>query len=194
VTFAIFNKYPNPFAKHVLTSDVIDRYVDPDTGILHTTRLFTKEGKLPKWSVKMFNIKEAYILEVSELDPRNRTFKTVTRNLSHTKLMLIEETQIVSPYAAPDSALDETSAEVLVVPIPAVDGSLPARVGNAAGTTAIHITARILSSFGFQAIRSKLEAFGVSQIKENTLRVSDFLLREERGEASVEGSMPFNAQ
>jgi hypothetical protein len=49
VTQAIWCKYPNPFAAHVLTADVIDRSVDPSTGILTTTRLMLKEGKLPKW-------------------------------------------------------------------------------------------------------------------------------------------------
>lgn len=33
VTSAIFQKYPNPFASHVLTSDVIERRVDPETGV-----------------------------------------------------------------------------------------------------------------------------------------------------------------
>lgn len=48
-TKAVWQKYPNPFASHVLSSDVIERRVDPETGILHTTRLFLKKGKVPKW-------------------------------------------------------------------------------------------------------------------------------------------------
>ena len=31
VTNAIWQKYPNPFAAHVLSSDVIDRYLDKQT-------------------------------------------------------------------------------------------------------------------------------------------------------------------
>ncbi len=48
VSLAVFMKYPNPFAAHVLASDVIDRFVD-ETGRLHTTRLFLKRGAVPKW-------------------------------------------------------------------------------------------------------------------------------------------------
>lgn len=43
VTFGILNKYPNPFASHVLTADVIERRVD-ENGLIHTKRLFTKKG------------------------------------------------------------------------------------------------------------------------------------------------------
>jgi len=32
VTAALWQKYPNPFAAHVLTNDVIERFVDPETG------------------------------------------------------------------------------------------------------------------------------------------------------------------
>lgn len=37
VTLAIFLKYPNPFASHVLASDVIERYVDLQTGRIEKT-------------------------------------------------------------------------------------------------------------------------------------------------------------
>lgn len=42
VTLAVFNKYPNPFAKHVLSADIIDRYIGQD-GKLRTTRLLVKK-------------------------------------------------------------------------------------------------------------------------------------------------------
>ena len=55
VTLAVFMKYPNPFASHVLASDVIERFIDSN-GCLHTSRLFLKEGAVPKWgrSVRSF--------------------------------------------------------------------------------------------------------------------------------------------
>ncbi len=43
VTIAIFQKYPNPFASHVLTSDVIDQYVDLETGVLHDYLIYSKQ-------------------------------------------------------------------------------------------------------------------------------------------------------
>ncbi|KAJ3063817.1 hypothetical protein HDU98_000394 [Podochytrium sp. JEL0797] len=166
VTFSIFNKYPNPFASHVLTADVIDRHWDPDTGILHTTRLFTKEGRLPKWSTKMFKIKEAYILEISELNPTTKTLKTVTRNLSHAKLMLVEETQTVTPAVAASTG----DSEVVSIPGTFDKGSFAG--GGGGGETAIHITARIISNMGWPVIQKRIEAFGASKIRENTMRSS----------------------
>jgi hypothetical protein len=55
VTLAIWQKYPNPFASHVLTADVIERFVD-EKGRIHTKRLFTKKGKLPSWGAKVSEI------------------------------------------------------------------------------------------------------------------------------------------
>ena len=65
VTLAFWLRYPNPFASHgtfnssmlhctlltsiiVLAVDVLDRYVD-ENGVLKTTRLVLKKGKVPKW-------------------------------------------------------------------------------------------------------------------------------------------------
>lgn len=49
VTYAFWLRYPNPFASHVLGCDVLDRSVDPVTGVLRTTRLILKKGVLPRW-------------------------------------------------------------------------------------------------------------------------------------------------
>lgn len=49
VTYAFWLRYPNPFASHVVGCDVIDRHVDPVTGVLRTTRLILKQGVLPRW-------------------------------------------------------------------------------------------------------------------------------------------------
>lgn len=48
VTLAMFLKYPNPFSVHVISADVIDRYVD-SFGRLCTTRLIHKKGSIPNW-------------------------------------------------------------------------------------------------------------------------------------------------
>jgi hypothetical protein len=96
---AIWQKYPNPFASHVLSSDVIDRYIDQKTGVLYTTRLLTKKGKLPSWGAKLFNMKEAYILETSSVDPVSRKMITTTRNLSHKKILLVQEQMTITELA-----------------------------------------------------------------------------------------------
>ncbi|KAJ3126578.1 hypothetical protein HK100_010187 [Physocladia obscura] len=127
----------------------------------------------------MFRIKEGFFLETSELDPRSKTFKTVTRNVSHAKVLLIEETQVVSPCFI--SSVVERSGED-VEKIPGIDSNIT----NAYETqgTSIHITAKILqkgswmagySNFG-GSLRKKLVDFGVDKIRENTMKSSKALI------------------
>ncbi|WWC58065.1 uncharacterized protein I303_100600 [Kwoniella dejecticola CBS 10117] len=74
---AFFLRYPNPFARHVLSVDVLSRDVDPSTGQVHTTRLILKRGILPKWATKWLPAAatsggrglDAWILEHSVVDP-----------------------------------------------------------------------------------------------------------------------------
>ncbi|KAG4104564.1 MSF1-domain-containing protein [Neocallimastix lanati (nom. inval.)] len=93
LTLAIWSKYPNPHSSHVATSDVVDRYVDPKTGYLYTTRLFLKRANLPKWGRKLVSNNEAYVIEHSIVRPNQGSMVVSTKNLSHAKLLLIEETQ-----------------------------------------------------------------------------------------------------
>ncbi|KAI9296381.1 MSF1-domain-containing protein [Neoconidiobolus thromboides FSU 785] len=92
VSFAFWLRYPNPFASHVLGSDVIDRYIDNE-GILHTTRIILKKGKLPKWGENLIKTPEAYIIEETTVDPKNQILVSKTKNLNHARVMKVEETQ-----------------------------------------------------------------------------------------------------
>ncbi|TPX35914.1 hypothetical protein SmJEL517_g01782 [Synchytrium microbalum] len=171
VTAAIWQKYPNPFARHVLTADVIERTTDPVTGksyaeqegerrlymnaasrlrlrIMHTTRLFTKAGMMPKWGRTFFNVAgTAYIIEHSTIDPITRVMTTQTRNLSHSKLMLVLETQRIRPHHEnPDWTVADTEA-------------------------------KIISNTAFAPLRGRVEEFGVSKFRENCIKSSNGLLR-----------------
>ena len=64
VTIAFFNRYPNPYASHVLSIDTLSRHVDEE-GKLVSTRLIKKKGVM----------------------------LTYTRNLDHTKIIKVEEYQ-----------------------------------------------------------------------------------------------------
>ncbi|GME76666.1 unnamed protein product [[Candida] boidinii] len=90
-TLAYFNRYPNPFASHVLSTDTIEKFID-EQGKLHQTKLIWKTGRLPKW-VKPFlgKISRSLIIEKSIVDPVNKTMKTYTSNLDHTSIIRIEE-------------------------------------------------------------------------------------------------------
>ncbi|KAJ3302865.1 hypothetical protein HDV03_004495 [Kappamyces sp. JEL0829] len=141
VTLAIWKKYPNPFASHVLTADVVESFTD-ELGILHTTRLFTKKGKLPSWGASLLSIPEAYILEVSTVDPKTKTMHIRTRNLSHRKLLLVEEDQTIRPVGA--SPLE----------------------------TACSIKVRFISNSSFSPLRNQIEGWGLNRFKGTTLNSS----------------------
>ncbi|CAG8533365.1 13020_t:CDS:2 [Ambispora leptoticha] len=93
VTLAFWMRYPNPFASHVLSVDVIDRHVDPTSGMLRTTRLILKKGKVPSWGIGLIRTPEAYILEESIVDPHTKTMVTRTKNITHVRKMQVEEWQ-----------------------------------------------------------------------------------------------------
>ncbi|KAI8811208.1 PRELI-like family-domain-containing protein [Cladochytrium replicatum] len=148
-TQAIWQKYPNPFASHVLTADVIESKVDPETGILYRTRLFLKSGIIPKWGRALMSVPEAFIIEHTMVDQRARKMVVVQKNLSHTKLMLVEERQTIMP--------DNSSAAAQRT------------------TTTVHQEGRIVSNTGWNAVKARIEGFGLSNFKNNTKKVKGWI-------------------
>ena len=91
VSLAFFLRYPNPYAAHVASCDVISRTISP-TGTLITTRLILKKGSLPKWAPRGIMPKaESWIIEESEVDPFGGIVRCTTKNLDHVKVMRVEE-------------------------------------------------------------------------------------------------------
>jgi hypothetical protein len=52
-------------------------------------------------------VPEAYILETSIVDPQQEEMMTKTRNLSHKKLLLVEDTQYFRPCGSNTTATQE---------------------------------------------------------------------------------------
>ncbi|KAF8922213.1 MSF1-domain-containing protein [Mucidula mucida] len=91
VSLAYFLRYPNPYASHILSCDVISRELTP-AGTLLTTRLILKRGALPRWAPKgIISRTEAWVIEESEVDPLGKTVQCRTKNLEFTKVMQVEE-------------------------------------------------------------------------------------------------------
>lgn len=88
---AYLNRYPNPFAKHVLSSDTLNTHVDLG-GRLHTTRLVVKTGLLPDF-IKPFlgRSVQSWIIERSIIDPKLQTLQAYSSNLDHHRIVKIEE-------------------------------------------------------------------------------------------------------
>jgi hypothetical protein len=97
VSLAFFLRYPNPYAAHVVSCDVISRTTTP-AGTLLTTRLILKRGALPRWAPRgMISKAESWILEESEVDPVGQVVSCKTRNLDHVKIMSAREEITLRP-------------------------------------------------------------------------------------------------
>ncbi|KAF7508544.1 hypothetical protein GJ744_009093 [Endocarpon pusillum] len=101
VTLAYFLRYPNPYSKHVLSTDVIDRYVDPSTKRLHTTRLHLKRSKVPSAMAKLLpagltgpgGAQQSFVVEKSTIDVREGWMETESRNMEWTGILSVIERQ-----------------------------------------------------------------------------------------------------
>ena len=93
VTSAFWRKYPNPHSKHVVNSDFIKFEVDQEKRVLKTRRLLVKANsmKLPAWGRHFVPSQTAYIIEDNEVDLKNRTMTTFTRNITYSGIMKVEE-------------------------------------------------------------------------------------------------------
>ncbi|KAF7306567.1 PRELI/MSF1 domain-containing protein [Mycena indigotica] len=111
VTLAFFLRYPNPYASHVLSCDVVSRSFSP-SGTLLTTRLILKRGAMPRWFPKgIITRAESWVVEETEVDPFGRIVSCKTRNLDHVKIMQVEETVVFK--SLPDgTTLQHTEARV----------------------------------------------------------------------------------
>ncbi|XP_018407917.1 PREDICTED: PRELI domain-containing protein 1, mitochondrial [Nanorana parkeri] len=90
---AFWQRYPNPYSKHVLTEDILYREVTSDQKLL-TRKLLTKTNRLPRWADRLFpaNVAHAvYILEDSIIDLPKKTLTTYTWNINHSTVMSVEE-------------------------------------------------------------------------------------------------------
>jgi 4-amino-4-deoxychorismate lyase len=108
VTLAYFLRYPNPYSRHVLTSDVIDRYIDPETHRLHTTRLHLKKSKIPSAMLKLLpkgiggsdTSGQSYIVETTVVDAKEGWMETESRNLEWTGILSVIERQFYRRHSA----------------------------------------------------------------------------------------------
>ncbi|KAJ3064756.1 hypothetical protein HK102_008111 [Quaeritorhiza haematococci] len=94
LTAANWRKYPNEYTQHVVAVDVLNRELDPQTGILRTERLLVCKQNPPTLFKKLgVPVPElAYFREISEIDPRAKTYAAETINLTFRNIFQVEET------------------------------------------------------------------------------------------------------
>lgn len=133
VSLAYFLRYPNPHSRHVLTTDVVDRYIDPETQRLHTVRLHLKKSKVPSGILKLIpkgmsgsdNSGQSYILETTIVDPTEGWMETESRNMEWTGILSVVEkqryqrlfpamNQVLLDGASPEHKAEQTIVKTIV--------------------------------------------------------------------------------
>lgn len=114
VANAIFQRYPNPFASHVLSEDTVYREIINGT-TLYTRRFLTKTNKIPKWGERWLSgfRRSVPLLEESWVDTEARTITTYTRNVGLANFMsAIEKVVYKASPENPDHTVAVKSAWV----------------------------------------------------------------------------------
>ena len=120
VSLAYFLRYPNPYSRHVASTDVIDRHFDPETQRLTTTRLHLKKSRLPPGVLKLLPKKDvganddgstqSFILENSVVDVKEGWMQTESRNLDWNNVLSVIERHTYQRPAFKNAAGDEILA------------------------------------------------------------------------------------
>lgn len=79
VMAAVWQRYPNPYSRHVLSEDTIQRRVEGP--LLFTKRLLIKTNPIPKWGQRFVHVRQVVIVEESVLDRDSKKLITYTRNV-----------------------------------------------------------------------------------------------------------------
>jgi len=110
VVIGMWHKYPNPKCSHVISVDVVDRSVDPQTGIIRTERVLGCKQKAPSWIVKLFGGSEdAFVREISFVDPATQHATITSVNLSLSQFVTCFERIQYSPAGNERTAFSQTA-------------------------------------------------------------------------------------
>lgn len=122
VSLAYFLRYPNPYSRHVASTDTIDRHYDPETQRLTTVRLHLKRSRLPPIVLKLLprsslnaaedGSTQSFILEKSVVDVKEGWMETESRNLDWDNVLSVIERH---SYKRP-AFVDDSGAAMIMTP------------------------------------------------------------------------------
>ena len=102
----------SPQVVHV---DILDRHIDKSTGILYTERLIACTQPMPVWMRRLLGTEDvSYFREISFVNPREMTHEAVTKNLTFSNLMTVEERIQYSPSSADSENTTDITQEAAV--------------------------------------------------------------------------------
>ncbi|CED82042.1 Predicted member of the intramitochondrial sorting protein family [Phaffia rhodozyma] len=155
VVSGVWQKYPNPATAHVISVDTIGRTVDPATGVVRTERVIGCKQSAPRWAIKMLGgTEDAYVREVSFVDPVSQKMTMFSVNLSLSQYLTVLESITYSPsHSSPKSStLFSQTAEI------SARGSLWKSVADKLETVSLErfVANAALGKEGFEGVLSKL--------------------------------------
>ncbi len=167
VTLAFFLRYPNPYAAHVLSCDVLSRTPTLE-GSLITKRLMLKRGAVPKWLPRgIVSRAESWIVEESEVDPWGKVVRCTTKNLDHVKILSVKEDAVIKE--AHNGCVTRWAPESHVM------ADYHPYVFH---RSTIHKTeVRLVSNFGW-GLAKRIERYGHDKFERNMERVSLHFARD----------------
>ena len=124
VSLAYFLRYPNPYSRHVASTDTIERHYDPETQRLTTVRLHLKKSRLPAGVLALIpratlgadegGSTQSFILEKSVIDVKEGWMQTDSRNLDWNNVLSVIEKHTYSRPEALGEEGDRTDVDVSV--------------------------------------------------------------------------------
>lgn len=120
LTASQWQKYPNPHNTSVLRTDVVERKVDPQTGILESHRIITSDWALAPWVQRLIGAnRECYAHEYSTVDPVNKIMKMDSVNLTFCNFVNMHEKMSYRPHPQdPEKTLLKQETVVTVKGVP----------------------------------------------------------------------------
>jgi len=110
VVIGMWRKYPNPKCSHVVSIDVLDRSIDPKTGIIRTERVLGCKQKAPGWIVKLFGGSEdAFVREITFVDPATQNATITSVNLSLSQFATCFERIQYTPLSGTSTQFTQTA-------------------------------------------------------------------------------------
>ncbi len=117
VSLAYFLRYPNPYSRHVASTDTISRHYDPETQRLTTVRLHLKRSRMPAGVLRLLpkgstqspdkdGSTQSFILEKSVVDVNEGWMETESRNLDWKNVLSVIERQTYTRPSVPGAELD----------------------------------------------------------------------------------------
>jgi len=179
VSLAYFLRYPNPYSRHVLSTDVLDRHFDPATQRLYTTRLHLKRSRLPAAVLKLLprsllgstasGDSQSYILERSIVDVREGWMKTESRNLEFTAVLDVIERQTYLRRSGASIEADNDTDVTTVVTLHSRLGQRfkRSRALGAAAEEDAPLKQNFLARWGQSSLQRSIEAIGLSRTSQS---------------------------